>query len=182
MSVTRGWVIGVLAFAMATSMVLPGCSNKSAEPVQAAAASDGAEPAEGAGAVEGEESTEEAEPAVKPRKGRRVSGGLPPIRRADLTSGLRVPGAQRFVLGGGQSSSFFCDVVNEGTTTVLVSAGRNGGYTVIAKLEPGDSASHRFQPTESAVIANLSPIDEARLRVRVWGDTNLGMGYESNAD
>lgn len=182
MSVTRGWVIGVLVFAMATSMMLLGCSNKSAEPVQAASATDGADPADGPAAVGGEESTEDAAPAAKPNKGRRVSGGLPPIRRADLTSGLRVPGAQRFVLGGGQSSSFFCDVVNEGTTTVLVSAGRNGGYTVIARLEPGDSASHRFQPTEAAVIANLSPIDEARLRVRVWGDTNLGMGYEPNAD
>lgn len=182
MSVTRGWAIGVLVFAMAASMMLPGCSSKSAEPVQAASATDGRETADEAGTVEGAESVEDATPAAKPKKGRRVSGGLPPIRRADLTSGLRVPGAQRFVLGGGQSSSFFCDVANEGTTTVLVSAGRNGGYTVIARLEPGDSASHRFQPTEAAVIANLSAIDEARLRVRVWGDTNLGMGYESNAD
>lgn len=124
-----------------------------------------------------------AEPEKAPeRKGKRVGGGLPPIRRADLTSGLTVPGAQRFVLGGDQSSSFFCDVKNEGETSVMVYAARNGGYTVVAKLGPGDSVSHRFQPTEAAVITNLSPTDEAELKVRVWGDTNLGMGYESTKD
>lgn len=112
------------------------------------------------------------------RKGTRVVGGLPPIRRADLVSGLAIPGAQRFYLGGGQPSSFYCDVENQGDTEVLISATRGSGATVIARLHPGDSASHRFQPTEAAVLANLSPLEPAKLRVRVWGDTNLQMRYE----
>lgn len=125
--------------------------------------------------------SDDSEPATAEapkRKGTRVVGGLPPIRRADLISGLTVPGAQRFFLGGGQPSSFYCDVENQGDTEVLISSTRGLGATVIARLYPGDSASHRFQPTEAAIIANLSPLEPAKLRVRIWGDTNLEMRYE----
>lgn len=161
----------------------PGCANRGipeADTSPRVEASDTPTPESDQATIADPAPSASSEP--KPRKGTRVAGGFPPIRRPDLTSGLRIPGAQRFVLGGGQPSSFFCDVENQGQTTVMVYASRNGGYTVVARLQPGDSASHRFQPTESAIIANLAATDEARLRVRVWGDTNLGMEYEPNTD
>ncbi len=150
----------------------PAVESRTAEDVSATAAT---EPGATSDPLASESATAQEAPK---RKGTRVVGGLPPIRRADLVSGLAIPGAQRFYLGGGQPSSFYCDVENQGDTEVLISATRGSGATVIARLYPGDSASHRFQPTEAAVLANLSPLEPAKLRVRVWGDTNLQMRYE----
>ena len=168
-----------------TLIITPGigcASNRSETPGAADSSDRDPAPASESGAASEAPQPEEDAAPTPPRKGTRVTGGFPPIRRADLVSGLRVPAAQRFVLGGGQPSSFYCDVENQGDTTVMVYASRNGGYTVVAKLAPGDSASHRFQPSESAIVANLSTTDEARLRLRVWGDTNLAMEYEPHAD
>lgn len=170
-----GWALVSLLFMGCTNTGVPNPDTSARTDIAAAGAeaefADPSEPSDPLGA-------EPAATEAPKRKGTRVVGGLPPIRRADLVSGLTIPGAQRFFLGGGQPSSFFCDVENQGQTEVLLSSTRGSGATVIIRLHPGDSASHRFQPTEAAIIANLSPLEPAKLRVRVWGDTNLDMRYE----
>ncbi len=173
-----------LAAGLIVTLLVAGCRQSDVPRPQPAVESRTAEDASATAATEPGATSDPiaSESATAPdapkRKGTRVVGGLPPIRRADLVSGLAIPGAQRFYLGGGQPSSFYCDVENQGDTEVLISATRGSGATVIARLHPGDSASHRFQPTEAAVLANLSPLEPAKLRVRIWGDTNLQMRYE----
>ncbi len=170
---------GLLAIYLAMVLAKGGCSQKgvpgpagSDAPTVEAAAPDSN------GQTQSDDAPTETASEVPKRKGTRVTGGLPPIRRADLISGITVPGGERFILGGGQPSSFYCDVENQGETEVMVTSTRGSGASVVARLKPGDSASHRFQPTEAAVIANLDSLEPAILRLRVWGDTNLGMRYE----
>lgn len=174
---------GLFAILVACSTILVACSNKGVPKPEDSARQPGVESADAAAAPSPdaggtEESSAEAAPDAPRRKGTRITGGIPPIRRADLISGITVPGGQRFHLGGDQPSSFYCDVENQGETEVMVTSTRGLGATVVARLRPGDSASHRFQPTEAAVIANLDSTEPAKVRIRVWGDTNLGMRYE----
>lgn len=168
----------LMLLVLLVALVLPSCQSRDV-PAPDASQSASSEPAP---AHEVDQDSDEPQatdaPEAPRRKGTRIVGGIPPIRRADLISTLTVPGAQRFLLGGGQPSSFFCDVENTGDTEVLISASRGPGTTVVARLSPGDSASHRFQPTETAIVANLSPVEPAKVRLRVWGDTNLQMRYE----
>lgn len=165
----------LMLLVLLVAFVLPSCQSRDIPaPNESQSASSEPTPA-----PEVDPDTDEPQATETPRrKGTRIIGGIPPIRRADLISALTVPGAQRFLLGGGQPSSFFSDIENTGDTEVLISASRGPGTIVVARLSPGDSASHRFQPTETAVIANLDPTEPAKVRLRVWGDTNLQMRYE----
>lgn len=175
--------IGLFAMLVLASTILGACSNKGVPKPEASASQPGVESAAAADAPsagdgDAEQAAADASSEAPRRKGVRTSGGIPPIRRADLISGITVPGGQRFHLGGDQPSSFYCDVENQGETEVMVTSTRGLGATVVARLRPGDSASHRFQPTEAAVIANLDSTEPAKVRIRVWGDTNLAMRYE----
>lgn len=109
---------------------------------------------------------------------RRVSGGFPPIRRADLRAEVTVLASERVVIGGEQESSMYVDVRNTGESPVRVSWRRAEEDVTIATLEPGDSASRRFEAGEAVVMTNLSSSETSSVLVRIWGASALGVARE----
>tara|TARA_E500000318_G_C3483773_1_gene181498 strand:- start:154 stop:543 length:390 start_codon:yes stop_codon:yes gene_type:complete len=105
-----------------------------------------------------------------------------PILPAGLTSGLRVPPAQTFVLGGGQRGSFTTAVTNRGSVPATLLLERDGQTSEVATLGPGERAAFRFSPGDAALVRNDDSGTIASLKVEVRGDTNLSMRYLDNLE
>ncbi|MBY0262398.1 MAG: hypothetical protein K2Q20_08645, partial [Phycisphaerales bacterium] len=57
---------------------------------------------------------------------------------------------------------------------------RSGGVdTYVRDLPPGVAATLSFSPGQAALFRNPGPA-QARLKLLVWGDTDVGMRYEPN--
>lgn len=99
-----------------------------------------------------------------------------------INSGLRVDPGKQFVLGGGQRGAFKVDANNVGDVPVRITLRREDGVTTdLGSLEPGASETLNFPAGSAAVVANTSDARVARVDIRVTGDTDLGMRYESPA-
>lgn len=99
-----------------------------------------------------------------------------------INSGLRVEPGKQFVLGGGQRGAFKVDANNVGDVPVQIALRSEGGAnTDLGNLEPGARETLTFPEGSAAVIANTSEDRTARVDIRITGDTNLGMRYESPA-
>lgn len=106
--------------------------------------------------------------------------GLAAVGRADLRSDLLIEPGKQFVLGGGQPGAFKVVARNVGKVPVEIKERpRGGGIFGKATLAPGAAGTLRFLAGSSALLLNPST-QQARLALRVTGDTNLGMTYEPN--
>jgi hypothetical protein len=97
-----------------------------------------------------------------------------------LNSDLTIEPGKQFALGGGQPGAFRVVARNTGKVPVEIKERpRGGGIFGKATLAPGQRATLRFLPGSTALLLNPSS-QNARLDLRVTGDTNLSMGYEAN--
>lgn len=103
-----------------------------------------------------------------------------PFGWASLTSDLLIPARQQFVLGGEQRGAFKVSARNVGKVPVQIrERQRNGGIFTKTTLAPGASGIVRFEAGSTALL--LNPADEqARMYLKVTGDTELGMRYEES--
>lgn len=93
-----------------------------------------------------------------------------------LHSNLYIESNDAFRLGENRHGAFRASVVNKGAEAVRITARAGTEDVPLATLEPGQDASVRFEPGETAVFENLGS-NTAHLGVRVRGDTRLSMGY-----
>ncbi|OWP64190.1 hypothetical protein CDA63_05560 [Hymenobacter amundsenii] len=107
-------------------------------------------------------------------------GGLLSVCRAGINSNLFIESGKQFVLGGGQPGSFKVVAHNVGNVPVeLRERPKGGGVFGRAILQPGQAATLRFLAGSAALVLNPSA-RTANLKLRITGDTRLGMGYEPN--
>ena len=96
-----------------------------------------------------------------------------------INSRLWIKPQNIFVLGGGQEGSFTVEAENVGAAPVsIASRAPDGKSTPMGVLDPGASQTVNFDQGMAAVLTNMSDAEEARVVVRVTGDTNLGMRYQ----
>lgn len=96
-----------------------------------------------------------------------------------INSTLSLAPGKQFVLGGGQRGAFKVEAENVGDTPVDISIRRDDeAASALGRLEPGRTDTIRFPAGTAAVVASASETQPASLRVRVTGDTDLGMRYE----
>ncbi len=96
---------------------------------------------------------------------------------AQLRSDLRVPSGEQFELDGTDAGAYTVAARNVGPVPVaVVERSRDGRRTARGTLATGASTRLRLAPGSTVVVVNRSA-REARLDVRVTGDTDLGMGY-----
>lgn len=113
-------------------------------------------------------------------------------RTPDLTSGLTIPAGETFNLGGEQRGDYNAEITNKGSVAVELystNSGQNFGEdrlsdtpVLIGTVEPG--AWERFSAGAGTplLLKNTSDTVDAKLKVEVWGDTNLSMFYTDNED
>jgi hypothetical protein len=95
-----------------------------------------------------------------------------------IHSTLRIEPGQQFVLGGGSRGAFVVDARNVGTVPVAVAQQLPSGQTdPLGVLAPGQSDQLRFPAGAAALLENTSST-QARLALKIGGDTDLGMRYE----
>lgn len=101
-----------------------------------------------------------------------------PARRPDLTSNLQIEGGSTFVYAGEpDAGAYTISARNVGPVPVTLLRRDGEADVELTTLAPGEAALQAFNPGEAALLAN--PADRlARLKVLVWGDTNVGMRYE----
>lgn len=98
-----------------------------------------------------------------------------------INSRLSIKPQNSFVLGGGQKGPFTVEAENVGPVEVAIaSRAADGTATPMGVLAPGVSETVRFPQGAAAVLTNTSGAEEARVAVRVTGDTDLGMRYEAS--
>ena len=96
---------------------------------------------------------------------------------AQLRSDLRVPPGEQFELDGTDAGAYTVAARNVGPVPVaVVERSRDGRRTPRGTLATGAATRLRLAPGSTVVVVNRSA-REARLDVRVTGDTDLGMGY-----
>ena len=111
---------------------------------------------------------------------------MPPTRLASAARGLRVSSlridaGKTFELGKSGRGDFRVRAKNVGNVPVAVYAvDRDGKRTLIIKVEPEKSADHTFKPNEHAIFVNNAN-QQARLDVKITGNTDLGVGYAANS-
>ncbi len=93
-------------------------------------------------------------------------------------SGLKVPPAETFLLGGEQRSTMLVTGTNVGSTDVIVLSRVDGTETTIATVAPGAAFKHDFAVGETALIRNTSTTKTARVSVDFTGSpSDLSMSY-----
>lgn len=168
--------VGMALACVGVAWVMPGCRTEERVPTATELGGNVGGDV-GAGVEVGEGGAREEAPAVA--RGTRYGGGfLPPIRRADLVLSVEVPVGEQFVLGGDASASYFIEVENLGTATLGIMGRRGPQRIAIGRAESGDRVAHRFAATDFVVVTNRSATDEARVKVRVWGDIGGNVRYE----
>ena len=96
-----------------------------------------------------------------------------------IHSNLTIEPGQQFVLGGGSRGAFVVDAVNVGPVSVSVAQRLSSGQVVsLGKLSPGQSDQLRF-PAGAAALLENHDAQAAKLSLKIRGDTDLGMRYES---
>ncbi len=101
-----------------------------------------------------------------------------PTGRPSLTSDLKIEPGQEFQYGGGNNGDYTIVATNRNAPAIRIVALDGTTRTQIAEIKQGESATHRFSDGQIAVLVNLSDSQSARADVRVWGDTDVGMGYK----
>lgn len=97
----------------------------------------------------------------------------------DINSRLYIQPQNSFVLGGGQKGPFTVEAENVGPVEVTIASRASDGVaTALGVIAPGKSDTVKFPQGAAAVFGNPSMSQEARVEVRVTGDTDLGMRYE----
>ncbi len=107
-----------------------------------------------------------------------VTLAVPTVGCQSLTSGLRVPPNETFVLGG-DGPAFSVRATNIGSVAVaLVERAANGKETPRGTLAPGATAQARFARGSAALVVNATG-REARVDARIQGGdaSSLGMRY-----
>lgn len=131
------------------------------------------------GLAEGVAGAEEIPAESEVKRGTRQGGGfLPPIRRPDSVASVDLPASEQFVFGGDASASYYVEVENLGLVPVSVIAKRGFQRIAIGRASSGDRLAHRFQAADTVVVSNTSTTDEARVKIRVWGDAGGRVRYE----
>lgn len=102
-----------------------------------------------------------------------------PDRRPDLTSNLQIEAGQTFVYAGEGAGAFRISVLNVGTVGVSAASRVNDTETPVQDVPPGASAFLEFAPGQAALFRNAGR-SQARLKLQVWGDTNVEMRYQPN--
>jgi hypothetical protein len=100
-----------------------------------------------------------------------------------INSNLRIEAGQTFELGGGQEGGFTVTGRNTGPVAVEVLGKAEGAAMPVTRgtVAPGGEVKAGFAPGEMALLRNTSGNREARLKLRVSGDTSaLGMSYSAN--
>lgn len=106
-----------------------------------------------------------------------------PALGGTINSNLAIEAGQTFELGGGQEGGFTVTGRNTGPVAVEVLGRAEGAATPVARgtVAPGGEVNARFASGEMALLRNTSDAREARLRLRISGDTAaLGMSYSDN--
>ncbi len=107
-----------------------------------------------------------------------VSFGLACTAADAGQSGLRVPPADTFLLGGDQRLPMNVSGRNVGPTAVTVLARSGGRDVAIATVAPGGTFRHQFAVGETALIRNLSATTESQVDVKFSGAmSGLSMRY-----
>jgi hypothetical protein len=99
-----------------------------------------------------------------------------------INSDLRIEPGKTFQLGGGQPGGFTVTGRNIGPVAVVVlGKTRDAKPAARSTVAPGGEVKARFSPGEQALLRNTSGTVEARLKLKVSGDTSsLGMTYSVN--
>lgn len=106
-----------------------------------------------------------------------------PALGGTIKSNLAIEAGQTFELGGGQEGGFTVTGRNIGAVAVEVLGRAEGAATpeVRGTVAPGGEVNARFAAGEMALLRNTSEASEARLKLRISGDTAaLGMSYSDN--
>ena len=99
---------------------------------------------------------------------------------AGITSGLLIEPGKQFVLGGSQLGGFKVEAHNVGKVAVEIKERpRGGGIFGKTTLAPGARGTLRFMAGSTALLLNPSA-EQAKVNLKITGDTNLSMGYEPN--
>jgi hypothetical protein len=99
---------------------------------------------------------------------------------AGITSGLLIEPGKQFALGGGQLGGFKVEAHNVGKVSVEIKERpRGGGIFGKTTLAPGARGTLRFMAGSTALLLNPSA-EQAKVNLKITGDTNLSMGYEPN--
>lgn len=107
-----------------------------------------------------------------------VVAAVPTAGCQSLTSSLRVPPNETFVLGG-DGPAFSVRATNTGSVAVaLVERAADGKETPRGTLAPGQTARARFARGSAALVVNATG-REARVYARIQGGdgSSLGMRY-----
>jgi hypothetical protein len=106
-----------------------------------------------------------------------------PAQGGTINSSLQIEAGQTFELGGGQKGGFTVTGRNTGPVAVEVLGRAEGAVQPVARgtVAPGAEVKADFAPGEKALLRNTSGTREARLKLRIIGDTAaLGMTYSAN--
>ncbi|QIX62987.1 hypothetical protein FY528_08390 [Hymenobacter lutimineralis] len=99
---------------------------------------------------------------------------------AGITSNLLIEPGKQFALGGGQLGAFRVVAHNVGKVPVEIKERpRGGGNFGKTTLAPGARGTLRFMAGSTALLLNPSA-QQARLDLKITGDTRLSMTYEAN--
>jgi hypothetical protein len=106
-----------------------------------------------------------------------------PTGRPNLTSNLQVEAGQTFIYAGDATDGKYTAVVtNVGPVPVTLGkrlqAGSGTSDNGVMVLAPGGKTILTADRGEGSLFQNLSS-QQARLLVRIWGDTKVGMRYEA---
>jgi hypothetical protein len=97
-----------------------------------------------------------------------------------IHSDLFIEPGKQFVLGGEQQGKFKVAAHNKGKVPVTIKERpRGGGIFGKATLAPGQHTTLAFGARSAAVLLNPSA-QQANLDLRITGDTNLSMNYQTN--
>ncbi|MBC6699047.1 hypothetical protein [Hymenobacter sp. BT190] len=99
---------------------------------------------------------------------------------AGITSNLLIESGKQFALGGGQLGSFKVEAHNVGKVPVEIrERPRGGGIFGKTTLAPGARGTLRFMAGSTALLLNPSA-QQAKVDLKITGDTKLSMNYEPN--
>jgi hypothetical protein len=97
-----------------------------------------------------------------------------------LHSVVAIDAGKQFVLGGGQTGLFRVEAENVGKTSVQIFQRVGlGEQKIMATLAAGQKGTVVFSNGSSAILLNQGN-EQANVKVKVTGKTNLGMRYEKN--
>jgi hypothetical protein len=113
-------------------------------------------------------------------------------RTPDLTSGLTIPAGETFNLGGEQRGDYNAEITNKGPVPVELystTTGQNFGDdrisdtpVLVGTVEPGEWERFSAGANTPLLLRNTSDTRNAKLKVEIWGDTNLSMSYTDNEE